>query len=129
METAEARSATLTLRPGRGGQILVGWDAARTDDELWEQNRGIWALSVAKIEVERFATLSYGGRRRIAAERTGHELVHDLRRAKHYVVLVGDVLRPGDPAHDALVGKPDWPNRNPVTYYDTSDLDGLPHER
>jgi hypothetical protein len=105
----------------------LGWDARRTDEELWEQNRGIWALSPTKVEVEHFATLSYDGRRRIAAELTGHELVYDPRRQRNYVILVGNVLAPGDPVRDALVGKPDWPGRNPVTYYDTSALERTPH--
>lgn len=31
-------------------------------------------------------------------------------------VVVGRVLRPGDPAHDALIGQPVDGHRNPVTY-------------
>jgi hypothetical protein len=32
------------------GRSWRGWDNTRSDQELWAQNRGVWALSVAKVE-------------------------------------------------------------------------------
>ncbi|MEO3939310.1 DUF3883 domain-containing protein [Dermatophilaceae bacterium Soc4.6] len=107
------------------GRSWFGWDETLSDNELWEQNRGIWVLSEARVRVERYATLSHGGRIQVVAELSGHEIVYDKTKDKDYVALLGDVLHPGDPIRDALVGQADWPDRNPVTYYDTHDLDRL----
>lgn len=107
------------------GRTWRGWDDTQSDEELWAQNRGVWVLSVAKVEAERFATLSFGGRIQVVAELTGHDVVHDKRTGRDYIALAGEVLTAGDPVRDALVGQPDWPDRNPVTYFDTTDLDQL----
>ncbi|WP_137123347.1 protein NO VEIN domain-containing protein [Segeticoccus rhizosphaerae] len=123
LKLSHVRSADAKIEPW--GRSWLGWDETLTDDELWEQNRGVWVLSVAKVQAQRFATLSYAGRRQVVVELTGHELVHDPRKGKSYVALVGDVLRPGDPVRDALVGQPDSPVRNSVSYYDTGHLDSM----
>ncbi len=107
------------------GRSWRGWDDTRSDQELWDQNRGVWALSPSKVEAERFATLSFGGRIQVVAELTGHQVVDDPRSGRDYFALAGDVLPLGDPVRDALVGQPDWPYRNPVTYFDTTQLDRL----
>ena len=107
------------------GRSWRGWDETRSDAELWAQNRGVWALSQARVEKERFASLSFDGRIRIVAEITDHEVVPDPASGRDHVALVGQVLTPGDPVRDALVGRPDWPDRNPVTYYDTPELDRM----
>jgi len=100
----------------------VGWNSTATDDQLWAVNRGLWILG-ERIAGERFATLSYGGRIQVVAEITGrtqHELDGHWKSA-----LAGTVLRPGDPVHDALKGSPAPRNRNPVSYFDTSNLESL----
>jgi len=86
------------------GRTWRGWDDTQSDAELWAQNRGVWALSVAKVEAQRFATLSFDGRIQVVAELTGHDVVHDERTGRDYIALAGEVLTAGDPVRDALVG-------------------------
>ncbi|MEU9507790.1 DUF3883 domain-containing protein [Micromonospora sp. NPDC048170] len=102
------------------GRAWVGWRETSTDDELWELNRGRWALA-ARVDNERFATLSFEGRVQVVAEISGRERCDDGDRVKWR--LSGSVLCPGDPVHDALKGRPVPRQRNPVGYYDTADLD------
>lgn len=105
------------------GRSWVGWDARISDQELWDTNRGVWSLSEARVREVRFATLSYDGVVRVAAEINGLEFYDEPRGPKQ--ALTGEVLLPGDPAHDLLVGRPVPRNRNPVGYVDTSDVDNL----
>ena len=80
------------------------------------------------MDSERFATLSFEGRVQVVAEITGRVRCDDAGRVKWR--LSGTVLRPGDPVHDGLKGRPVSRQRNPVGYFDTSDLDVLsPVER
>lgn len=105
------------------GRTWVGWKPTATDDQLWEVNRGVWILG-SRVGSERIATLSFGGRVQVVAEidgRTRHDVAGKTKWA-----LVGRVLRPGDPIHDALKGAPAPQHRNPVTYFDTATLDLLP---
>jgi hypothetical protein len=104
------------------GRAWVGWRETATDDELWELNRGRWALA-NRVDNERFATLSFDGRVQVVAEISGRDRCDDGARVKWR--LCGTVLRPGDPVHDALKGRPAPRHRNPVGYFDTSDLDSL----
>ena len=104
------------------GRAWVGWRETSTDDELWDLNRGRWALS-GRVDNERFATLSFEGRVQVVAEISGRERCDDGDRTKWR--LSGSVLRPGDPVHDALKGRPVPRQRNPVGYYDTASLDAM----
>jgi hypothetical protein len=100
------------------GRTWLGWDPYASDERLWEVNRGDWALSSAPLR-ERFATLSYDGRVRVAAEITGREPCG----AKW--ALKGDVLRPGDPIYNALVKMPVDRSRNTVRYVQAPEADNM----
>ncbi|MFF5079236.1 protein NO VEIN domain-containing protein [Actinoplanes sp. NPDC000266] len=105
------------------GRSWVGWRETSTDDELWELNRGRWALA-DRVDRERFATLSFDGRVQVVAEISGRNRCDDGDKIRWR--LSGTVLRPGDPVYDALKGRPVPRHRNPVGYFDTSDLDAMP---
>lgn len=135
IERQDARVAVnFRLSPGRDlptsdpfGRSWVGWRETSSDDELWEVNRGRWALA-DRVDSERCATLSFEGRVQVVAELAGRLRCDDAGKAKWR--LSGTILRPGDPVHDALKGRPVARQRNPVGYFDTSDLDVLsPAER
>ncbi|MGW0239901.1 protein NO VEIN domain-containing protein [Micromonospora chalcea] len=111
------------LPPGDSlARSWVGWKATATDDELWEVNRGLWSLG-SRVDGERIATLSFDGRVQVVAEIDGRTR-HDVDGVTKWA-LVGRVLRPGDPVHDALKGAPAPRYRNPVSYFDTARLDML----
>ncbi|WP_138757355.1 hypothetical protein [Modestobacter altitudinis] len=79
---------------------------------VYEQNRGIWVLG-ARADRERYAIFSdtTKGLIRCVVEIT------DIENAGAKRAIVGDVLAPGHPVHDALIGKQAPDNfRNPVTY-------------
>lgn len=85
------------------GRSWVGWRADFTDAELWELNRGTWAISDA-ADRERYATMSHKGIVRVVAELTGpREAVVEGGRVLH--ALAGIVLAPGHPAYEALIGR------------------------
>ncbi|MEV8514238.1 DUF3883 domain-containing protein [Dactylosporangium sp. NPDC051484] len=105
------------------GRTWVGWDATATDDQMWEINRGVWKLG-DRVDRERFATLSFDGRVQVVAEIDGRTR-HDVDGVTKWA-LTGQVLRPGDPVHDALKGTPVPRHRNPVGYFDTVALDSMP---
>jgi hypothetical protein len=105
------------------GRSRVGWDNYATDDELWDINRGLWSLARGAAE-ERFATLSYKGVIQVVVEITGRTQ-HALPVGTRWT-LSGNVLRPGDPVRDELVGTAAPRSRNPVSYFDTSRLDSMP---
>ncbi|SBT47006.1 protein NO VEIN domain-containing protein [Micromonospora narathiwatensis] len=105
------------------GRTWVGWKATATDDQLWEVNRGVWILG-SRVDGERVATLSFGGRVQVVAEIDGRTR-HDVDGVTKWALL-GRVLRPGDRVHDALKGAPAPRHRNPVGYFDTAALDLLP---
>lgn len=82
----------------------AGWDPAVSDEDLWEHNRGRFRFS-ARVEAERWATLSYGRVVRVVAELTGPpEPAPRPDRDGRWWALTGRVLAPGHPAYDALVG-------------------------
>lgn len=105
---------------------FVGYDASASDGQLWNANRGAWALPTNLAE-QRFATLSHDGTVRVVAELEGVENVDD--QGRRVQALLGRVLHPGDPVRDALVGQP-APSAPGVTLVDTSELDAItPAER
>ncbi|NKG19878.1 protein NO VEIN domain-containing protein [Paeniglutamicibacter terrestris] len=114
---------TLTERPSLDaardpmGRSWVGWDCNRTDEELWEQNRGIWNLRSNVVDDEEFATLSFDGVIQVVARITGLEQVAVPESKSGYkTALKGEVLPLGDSVRDALVGTTVPPVRNPVQY-------------
>lgn len=93
----------------------VGWAPDQTPQQVYERNRGRWFLG-ARADRERYAIISstVTGTNVVAVELTGIEDVGGGKRA-----IVGRVLGPGHPVHDALVGQPALDrHRNPVTYPD-----------
>jgi len=96
----------------------VGWDDARSAQDNYEHNRGLWLLG-RRAEHERYATFSVDGVVREVVEIDHVETVpakdpyHRPKRA-----IVGRVLEAGDPMHDDFVGRPVDKHRNPVTYLD-----------
>jgi len=86
------------------GRSSVGWRDDLSDAELWERNRGTWAIGVA-ADSERYATMSHNGAVRVVAELTGpRESVQEGDRVLH--ALVGHVLGPGHPVYESLMGRP-----------------------
>ena len=79
----------------------MGWKATATDDQLWEINRGVWALG-SRVASERIATPSFDGRVQVVAEINGRTR-YDVDGVTKWA-LSGSVLRPGDPVHDRLKG-------------------------
>ncbi len=101
---------------------MGGLDPYSSDDELWAVNCGLWTLG-DRVDNERFATLSYAGVVRVVAEISTRDDYPTAKGDKWAVV--GEVLRPGDPVRDMLVGRQPPHNRNPVAYFDTADVDQL----
>lgn len=99
------------------GRSWVGWDSSCTDEELWEQNRGIWPLSDSSLEGETIASLSFNGRIRVVARIAGRQkfFVEDAKGG-YKTALTGTVLPVGDPIRDELVGMVVPSTRNPVQY-------------
>ena len=94
----------------------VGWDEHRSEQDIYEVNRGVWLLG-PRAEREHFATFSFDGFVKVVVEINGFEQVvmPDGRDKK---AIVGRVLKPGDPAYDALIDREVDAHRNPVTYID-----------
>jgi hypothetical protein len=63
------------------GRAWVGWRETSTDDELWELNRGRWAFA-ARVDSERFATLSFEGGVQVVAEISGRHRCDDGDRVR-----------------------------------------------
>lgn len=109
------------VRPGENDPMhraWVGWEPLMDSQTVYEQNRGVWLLGT-RAERERYAVFSdtSEGRIRCVVEITGIESAGPKR------AIIGNVLGPGDPIHDALVGAPAPDSfRNPVTY--APDPDG-----
>lgn len=95
-----------------------GYDPGATPEQLWNHNRGIWALSGSRIASERWAALNYKGRIVLVAELHGpdHEIFVDNRTGASKKALIGCVLPAGHPIHDALMGVQVEYRRNPVSY-------------
>jgi hypothetical protein len=87
-------------------------------------NRGVWTLG-ERAEKERIATLSYDGTVRVVAQVAGRELIHYHHGTKARYALIGEVLPPGSPIREALIGREVDHHRNPVTYFDTTRLEQL----
>lgn len=91
----------------------VGWDPELEPQTIYEQNRGVWLLG-SRADRERLAifTDTVEHKIRCVVEITAIEQAGLKKRA-----IVGNVLGPGHPIHDQLVGE-EAPDsfRNPVTY-------------
>ncbi|SCG71771.1 hypothetical protein [Micromonospora inositola] len=99
------------------GRDWVGWTPAQTPQQIYDRNRGIWSLGT-RAERQRYTVFSslITGMNVAIIENTGIEDVGGGKRA-----VVGRVLEPGHPVHDALIDQPALDNyRNPMTYPDHS---------
>lgn len=97
------------------GRSWVGWKPELSDEDVYEQNRGVWRLG-GRAKNERFATFSFDGIVRVVIEITGIEKIPSLGGEPEKDALIGRVLEPSDPEYDALIGQPVDTHRNPVTY-------------
>jgi hypothetical protein len=90
----------------------VGWEPGMSPQTIYTQNRGTWVLGV-RASSEKYAAFSdtVEHRVRCVVELAGIEVTGKKK------AIVGTVLGPGHPVHDALIGQ-DAPDhfRNPVTY-------------
>lgn len=90
----------------------VGYEPSMPPQTIYEQNRGTWVLG-ARADREQYAVFSdtEEGLIRCVVRLTGIESTGNKR------AIVGDILEPGDPVHDALIGQPAPDSfRNPITY-------------
>lgn len=93
----------------------VGYEQGLTDQEIYEQNRGIWFLG-RRASSEEIATFSYEGHIKVVIALDDIENIPSLEGERDKKALVGRVLERGDPSYDALIGQPVDGFRNPVTY-------------
>ena len=109
------------------GRSWIGYDPAASDQDLWEHNRGRYAFGSA-VDVEKVATLSFDGTIRVVARLTGAcDYTPRPGKAKDYWALVGEVLVPGHPAYDALIGQPDRTHRGWTYLPDPPEVEALAH--
>lgn len=111
------------------GRSWYGYDSARTERELWAQNRGVYGFNTTKIEAERFATMSYRGQILLVAAITSWEYFTDPASGVLKKALIGDVLSADDRVHEILTAHTVPSARNPVGYFEDqqwglSDTDG-----
>jgi hypothetical protein len=99
----------------------TGWRRTATDDELWEANRGLVALR-QNVRGERIATMSFDGRVQVVAE-VDDRIPHDVDGGVKWE-LIGRVLRPGDPVHDALKGAA-VPHGRVPEFHDTAEVEAV----
>lgn len=108
------------------GRPWHGWTQEAEPEQLWENNRGIWKFAAAKAEGERIATLSWDGEVVLVAAITGIEHAGpEFQKSGPRRAVRGFVLPEGHPVREALMGHRLPGHRNPVAYYDTSELDPL----
>jgi hypothetical protein len=104
------------------GRDWVGYQHELSDEEIFEQNRGIWYLGPRSYD-QRYATFSYDNEVVVVAEISEIETIpypnDPLRPGKQAVV--GRVLKDGDPAYDYFIGQRVDQHRNPVTYIPDPD--------
>ncbi len=102
------------------GRSWVGYHREMVDEDVFEQNRGMWVLGKA-AHAERYATFAYAGTVVAVAEIREIETLPwprpDTRRPKQ--ALRGRVLAKGEAAYDQWIGRSVPVHRNPVGYLGT----------
>lgn len=93
----------------------IGWSPELTDQEIYEQNRGVWVLGRG-ARTQRIATFSYDGKVVTVVAIDGIEDAPLLPQRRQKQMIEGRVLSAGDTDYDALIGSPVDGHRNPVTY-------------
>jgi|NGEPerStandDraft_6_1074524.scaffolds.fasta_scaffold30139_2 hypothetical protein len=94
------------------GRSWIGYEPGLSEQTVYEQNRGRWRLG-SRAAQERYAMFSD------IAEKRGRAVIEisGIEKLPTKSAVVGTVLSPGHPVHDAVVGRPAPDNfRNPVTY-------------
>lgn len=94
------------------GRAWIGYERGLSEQTIYEQNRGRWRLGPRAAQ-ERYAMFSdiTAGLGRAVIEISG------IEKLPTKSAVVGTVLPPGHPVHDAVVGRRAPDNfRNPVTY-------------
>ena len=97
------------------GRAWKGYDPNLTDQELFDQNCGVWVVG-EKAKTERYATFSFEGQVVLAVELTGMHPVTIPGTGAIKQILEGRVLPEGDPAREELMGTLINSFRNPVSY-------------
>lgn len=100
------------------GRTWFGYGSGATPEELWDNNRGDYRLDAGRISCERWVALNYQGRVVLVAELEGqkYEVLTGMPNGPKKALL-GHVLRPGDPVHDALIGTSvTYDSRNSIQY-------------
>lgn len=92
----------------------VGYKQGLTDQEIYDQNRGIWFLG-RRAYSEKIATFSYEGNIKVVVALDEIEDIPSFEGERSKKAIVGRVLTQGDPDYDALFGQPVDGFRNPVT--------------
>lgn len=105
------------------GRTWYGWDASKTEVELFEVNRGDWSLG-DKFEGQSYATFSFDGEVRFVASVAGKERVDSSTGPKWAVT--GHVLPPEHPASVALLGMRFGTLRGGRSYHDIPEVDSIP---
>lgn len=106
----------------------VGYDPDASPEDNLAANRGMWVIG-ARAGKENYVTFSFNGEvvlvaglNEVLTEDDEFAAQRSNGRARKYLDAV--VLSKGDPAHDALIGRPTPGHHNPVTY--TADPDSDP---
>ncbi len=98
------------------GRSWVGYEPGLSAQQVHDQNRGIWLLG-PRANRESYATYSFDGTVRVVVEVDHVEtVVAKAVDSRNKSAVVGRVLGPGDPVHDALLRSAVDAHRNPVTY-------------
>lgn len=97
------------------GRTWAGWNEDASDQDNWDHNRGRHTFS-DRVDDERYATLSYGGRIRVVAELTGRQRESNPGKAAQKWSLQGRVLPPDDPVREAFLRMPAPAHRTPIEY-------------
>lgn len=93
----------------------VGWKPELSDQETYEQNRGVWFLG-RRARSERVATFSHNGFVVAVVAVEGLENIPILNAERAKQAIVGQVLASGAADYDSLIGQAVDGHRNPVTY-------------
>ncbi|SMC38971.1 protein NO VEIN domain-containing protein [Janibacter indicus] len=100
------------------GRTWAGWDDNVTLQGTWHVNRGQWNVSAERLARENYATMSFEGTVRLVARLDGFTTDEDGLKILH-----GQVLPATHPVSKELMGRTVPSGRNPVSYFDTSELE------
>lgn len=96
-----------------------GYSFNASEQELWDHNRGIYKLNFSRALQEKYVALVYSGEVKVVAEVT--DLKNYENSDRYY--FEGDILTSGNFVHDKWVGQRMSGTRNPVRYFNDTDID------